>query len=315
MESQQPEHFISLPLVHKSEESARLPLVINVIAKYWGKDIAQEVTGQQTSSKGTLLIEGIELAESHGLVCYSYKGSMKDLKKRVDQGIPPIAIMPGIQGTVQHATIVAGYNNDERRIIVYVPEPDTVGAIPEMKFEQEWEQDDMTTIIIFPSDMKDIFKNDNLKFLESNRICFEAERLRQNGRTEDAIKKLRKATEIEDANAQAWCLLGGMYNEIGSDEAFAYYEMAIRLNPKYYLAYRGLGNYYLKKHEYLLADKYYTKAISINPIRFGPIYKNRAVARIQLGDNQAAKEDLAKYLEQVPVSEDRRSIEEAIAGL
>jgi regulator of sirC expression with transglutaminase-like and TPR domain len=39
------------------------------------------------------------------------------------------------------------------------------------------------------------------------------------------------------------------------------------------------------------------------------------VARIQLGNNQAAKEDLARYLEQVPVSEDRRSIEEAIAGL
>jgi tetratricopeptide (TPR) repeat protein len=315
LESQQPEHFISLPVVHKSEESARLPLVINVIAKYWGKDIIQETTREQASTKGTLLIEGIELAESQGFVCNFYKGSIKDLKKRVDQGIPPIVIMPGIQGTAQHATIVSGYNTDERRILIYVPEPDTVGAIPETKFEQDWEQDDMTVIIIVPSDMKNIFRNDNLTFLESNRICFEAERLRQTGKIEDAVRKLRIAAQTEQANAQVWSLLGGIYNEIGSDEALACYERAIKLNPKYYLAYRGLGNYYLKKSDYLLADKYYTKAISINPIRFGPIYKNRAVARIQLGDNRAAKEDLAKYLEQMPVSEDRKNVEEAIARL
>ena len=307
----QPEHFISLPLVSKSEESANLPLVVNVVAKYWGEDIAP----QKTDARFGAMIDGIELVEGRGFTSYLYKGSLKDLKKRVDQGIPPIVIMPGIQETVQHAMIVSGYNVDERRILTYVPEPDTVGAIPEAKFEQDWEQDDMTVIIIIPSDMKDLFKNEDLKFSKSNRICFEVERLRQQGKTNEAAEKLRKALEIDPDNAQVWCLIAGMYNESGSDEAIACYEKVIQLSPNYYLAYRGLGNYYLKKKEYSLAESYYSKAININPLRFGPIYKNRAVARLQLSNNSDAKEDLSKYLEQTPHAEDKKNIQDAISQL
>ncbi len=309
----QPEHFLSLPLVSKSEESAGLPLVINVVSKYWGEDIVLQAAAE---TKGTTaMIDGIMLAESRGFASYIYKSSIKDLKKRVDQGIPPIVIMPGIQGTVQHAMVVSGYNSEERRMLTYVPEPDTVGAIPEAKFEQDWEQDDMTAIIIVPSDMKDLLKNENLKFAKSNRICFEAEGLRQRSRMNDAIEKLRRATEIDADNAQAWCLLAGMYNETNSDQAVPCYERAIKLNPKYYLAYRGLGNYFLKKKDYSLAEAYYSKAIGINPARFGPIYKNRAIARMQVSNNQGAKEDLIRYLEQTPAAEDKESIKQAIAQL
>lgn len=311
MESQ-PEHFINLPLVSKNEESSRLPLVIDVVAKYWGEDISPEAA---TDSKGTAMIDGIVLAESRGFVSYIYKSSVKDLKKRIDQGIPPIVIMPGIQGTVQHAMVVSGYSVEERRMLTYVPEPDTVGAVPETKFEQDWEQDDMTSIVIIPSDMKDLVKNDNLKFKDSNRLCFEAEGMRQRGKANDAIEKIQRATEIDPDNAQSWCLLAGMYNEANSDQAVPCYERAIKLNPKYYLAYRGLGNYYLKKKDYSLAEAHYSKAIGINPTRFGPIYKNRAITRMQLGNNQGAKEDLIKYLEQTPAAEDRKNIEEAITQL
>jgi hypothetical protein len=307
----QPEHFISLPLVSKDEESGHLPLVINVVVKYWGEDIAPQ-TAASASERGDAMIHGIERAESWGFASYIYKSSLKDLKKRIDQGIPPIVIMPGIQGTVQHAMVVSGYNSEERRILTYIPEPDTVGAIPESKFDGDWEQDDMTAIVIIPSDMKDLLGNDNLKFSKSNRICFEAEGLRQEGKVNEAIESLRKATEIDSGNAQAWSLLGGIYNETNSNEAVSCYEKAIKLNTNYYLAYRGLGNYYLKKKDYSLAEVYYSKAININQFRFGPIYKNRAIARIQLGNNQAAREDLVKYLEQMPLAEDRKDIEEAL---
>jgi len=308
----QPEHFLSLPLVDKNEESDRLPLVINVVAKYWGEDISFQAAGE---SKGGSMIDGINLAESKGFASYIYKSSTKDLKKRIDQGIPPIVIMPGIHGTVQHAMIVSGYNVDERRMLTYVPEPDTVGAIPEAKFEQDWEQDDMTAIVIVPSDMKDLLKNENLKFRQSNRICFEAEGLRQRGKVNDSVDKLQKACDIDPDNAQAWCLLAGMYNETNSDQAISCYERAIKLNPRYYLAYRGMGNYYLKKKDYSLAEAYYSKATGINPARFGPIYKNRAIAKMQLGNNHGAKEDLQRYLEQMPLAKDRKSIEEAIVQL
>jgi hypothetical protein len=307
----QPEHFISLPLVSKNEDSADLPLVMNVVIKYWGEDISPPTSGA-ASDRGVMMIHGIELAETLGFSSYIYKGSMKDLKKRIDQGIPPMVIMPGIQATVQHAMVVSGYDSEERRILTYVPEPDTVGAIPEPKFEQDWEQDDMITIIMIPSDMKDLLKNENLKFARSNRMCFEAEGLRQQGNVNEAIESLQKAIEIDSDNAQAWSLLGGIYNETNSDKAVPCYENAIKLNPKYYLTYRGLGNYYLKRKNYSLAEVYYSKAIDINPSRFGPIYKNRAISRMQLGNNQDAKEDLVKYLEQMPAADDRKSIQEAL---
>ena len=307
----QPEHFISLPLVSKKEDSADLPLVMNVVIKYWGEDFSPPTSGA-AGDRGATMIHGIELGEALGFSSYIYKSSMKDLKKRIDQGIPPIVIMPGIQATVQHATVVSGYNSEERRILTYVPEPDTVGAIPELKFEQDWEQDDMIAIIMIPSDMKELLKNENLMFPKSNRICFEAEGLRQHGKVNEAIESLQKAIEIDSDNPQAWNLLGGIYNETNSDQAVPCYQNAIKLNSKYYLAYRGLGNYYLKMKDYSLAEAYYSNAININPSRFAPIYKNRAIARMQLGNNRGAKEDLVKYLEQMPAADDQKSIQEAL---
>jgi tetratricopeptide (TPR) repeat protein len=307
---------LTLPLVSKSEENSRLPLVINVVAKYWGEDlVAASGKADPVPQKGSILIQGIELAESRGFSTYIYKGSVKELKKRIDQGIPSVVIMPGIQGLVQHALIVCGYNDDERRILTYVPEPDTIGAIPESKFVEDWMQDEMTTIVMIPADMKDIMKNENLQFGQSNRLCFEAEGLRQKNDVDGAIVKLLTATNIDHENAQAWCLMGGMYNELGGDEAASCYQTAIRLNPRYYLAYRGLGNYYLKKQDHSMAETYYTKAITINPSRLGTIYKNRAIARLELGNKSGSKEDLTRYLELSPNADDRADIEQAISEI
>jgi len=310
----QPEHFISLPLVGKSEDTADLPLVVNVVLKYWGEDVSPSTPGPSVE-RGVTMIHGIELAERHGIESYIYKSSMSDLKKRVDQGIPPIVIMPGIMATVQHAMIVSGYNNEERRILTYVPEPDTVGAIPEQKFEHDWEQDDMNAIIMIPSHMKGLLKNEELRFAISNRLCFEAEGLRHYGKIDEAIERLQRAVNIDSDNSQAWVLLGGAYSESNSDKALLCYENALKLNPRSYLACRGLGNYYLKQKDYSLAEAHYSRAIDINTLRFAPIYKNRAVARMQIGDNKGAKDDLYKYLEQMPTAQDRMTIEEALREL
>jgi tetratricopeptide (TPR) repeat protein len=75
-----------------------------------------------------------------------------------------------------------------------------------------------------------------------------------------------------------------------------------------------LGNYYLKNEEFDVADKWYSRAIDINPVRFGPIYKNRALARLKSGKG-SVKEDLEKYLHYMPGATDRISIQEAINEL
>ena len=85
MQSQPEDHSITLPLVSKEEENICLPLVINVVSKYWGEEIqleeAMAVARKYPGMKGSIMMEGIELAEKHGFTTYIYRGSIKDLQK------------------------------------------------------------------------------------------------------------------------------------------------------------------------------------------------------------------------------------------
>lgn len=312
-------HTLELPLVREDEDNICLPLVISVVSRYWGEDIpineAKEIAKMYPKMKGTIMIEGVELAEKHGFKSFIYQGSLQDLKKRIDQGLPPIVILPGIQETVQHATVISGYDDSTNRVLTYFPEPDKIGAITYKQFTESWKQDDTITMMLVPNDMAKYVENDELIFTRSNRLCFIAEKLQAQGKREEAISMLTKARDEEPKNPRTWNLLGSLYNELGSEEAVRCYEQAIKLNPKYYLAHRGLGNYYLKKKDHSTAEKCYSKAIEINPLRFGPIYKNRAVARLELGNKQGAAGDFAQYLNQCPNAADRANVEEMIKQL
>ena len=319
MQSQPRYNSLTLPLVSPEEENICLPLVINVICKYWGEEQLLLETEQSVKKyigiKGSIMTEGVELAEKHGLKGYVYKGSIIDIKRKIDQGIPSIVILPGIHDTTQHANIICGYDPDESRILTYVPQPDTIGAIPERRFEQDWEQDDMVSIVLVPQDMNQIIEKENMQFKESNRICLEVEKLRHQGKVTEALEKISRAVKIDNNNAQAWCIMGSILNEQNSQEAVSCYQKSITSNPNYYLAYRGLGNYYLKNKDFHSAQVYYSKAIEINSARFGPIFKNRALARLQLGDKTGYKNDLLRYLELVPNATDSLNIQEALNQL
>jgi tetratricopeptide (TPR) repeat protein len=308
-------HTLSLPVVN--EENICLPLVVSAVSKYWGIELpmteAREIAKKYQEIKGSIMIEGVELAERHGLSSMILNSSLKQLQKNIDIGIPPIVIMPGIRDVVQHASLIVGYDEIEKTIFHYIPEPDKIGAIPEKKFEEQWAEDDRLMLLLVPSD---IFSEINVQSdnkEKSNRLCFNAEKLRIQGKYEEAALLLKKALEINKSNSTASCLLAGILNDMNSQDAVKYYKLSIELNPRCYLAYRGLGNYYLKRKDYATAEKYYTDAININPQRFAPIYKNRGLARLE--QNKEAKEDLEKYLEQMPEAKDKASIMQAIAEL
>ena len=78
------------------------------------------------------------------------------------------------------------------------------------------------------------------------------------------------------------------------------------------MAYRGLGNYYLKTKQYDKADSYYTSAIQINESRFGPIYKNRGIVKMSLNKTKEAKQDFENYLKYSPNAKDKNDILQAI---
>ncbi|WP_148687052.1 hypothetical protein [Candidatus Nitrosocosmicus hydrocola] len=313
-------HHISLPLVNKNEDTTVFPLVINVISRFWGEEPPNLEIDTRSRNygdyKGSILIEGLEIIEKRlKLSSVVYRGSINDLKKRLDQGLPVVVILPGISDTIQFATIVCGYDEDEKRIFTYIPEPDSFGAIPEDKFIEEWKQDDFLTILIYPEDVRDILKKDVFSFYQSNRAALEAERLKIMGKTEDAMRLIQETLDKypdADKNPQLLLMMAGMLNEKGDSKCTDYYGKIIELNPKYYLAYRGLGNYFLKKGDYSLSNKHYLEAVKISPTRYGPIYKNLGLTYIQLGDNLSAKEAFKQYLNQIPEAKDRKSILEFI---
>ena len=233
------------------------------------------------------------------------------MKKRIGQGIPLIVILPGINETIQFATIVTGYDPEEKRLITYVPEPDSFGAIPEEKFFSEWAQEDYLTMMIYPEDAKDILKNSSFKFEKTNRISLEVERLKIQGKTKEALELLTNTLNNivdEKDNPQLLLMMAGILNEQDDENCVELYEKIIKINPKFYLAHRGLGNYYLKRKNYLQSKQHYLDAIDISPSRYGPIYKNVGITYLNLGNETSAKESFREYLRRVPNAPDGKNI-------
>ena len=309
-------HTLEIPLVQ--EENICLPLVVSAVSKYWGIDLplkeATEIAKKYPRMKGSILIEGVELAERHGLSVIISNSSLKELKKMIDIGVPPIVILPGIKDVVQHASLVVGYDEIEKTIFHYIPEPEKIGAIPEKRFDEQWQEDDRLMLLLVPQDILSDVNTFDEKKTRSNRLCFDGEKLRLQGKTEEAITTLKNALEINKSNSTAMCLLAGILNDQNSSQALDYYKKTIELNSKYYLAYRGLGNYYLKAKDFENAEKYYTMAIEVDSSRFAPIYKNRGLARFEQ-KKSTAKEDFKMYIKQMPEANDKISIEQAISQM
>jgi tetratricopeptide (TPR) repeat protein len=308
------EHELLLPQV--TEENICLPLAVSAVSKYWNVNLpiseAKEIAKKYPNVRGSILIEGIELAERHGLGSLILHSTIPELKKIIDMGIPPIVILPGLYETVQHASVISGYDDSEKTIIHYIPQQDQIGAIPQKQFEKLWQEDGMLMILLAPPDVISTIRVENHSKEKSNRLCFVSERLNLQAKTDEAIKSLKEAITLDASNSTALCLLGGIYNEKNSQECLSFYEKSIQANKKCYLAYRGLGNYYLKSKQYEKADSYYTSAIQINESRFGPIYKNRGIAKMSQNKNKEARQDFENYLKYSPNAKDRNDILQAI---
>ena len=318
--SEEPEHELVLPPISDNDNIC-LPLSINAVAKYWNIDLpiseANEIASKYAGMNGSILIEGINLAERHGLSSLIMHSSIPELKQVIDMGIPPIVILPGLHDVVQHASNISGYDDKEKTSFHYVPEQKPseegiqVGVIPEKRFEKLWSEDGCLMILLGSSDILSSLKTDENK-TKSNRLCFESEKLSLQKQTKETTDSLEKAIELNPNNSTALCLLGGILNEQNNPECVSYYEKSLEKNENCYLAYRGLGNFYLKNQEFDKSEKNYTRAIEINESRFGPIYKNRGYVRQQQNKIDDAKQDYQNYIKFTPNAKDRGMIERAL---
>jgi tetratricopeptide (TPR) repeat protein len=315
-------HQLILPLVE--EENICLPLPINVVSKYWNVELsmeeALETVKQYKNFNGSILIEGIESAERQGLICKVVYSSLSELKKIIDIGIPPIVILPGIPEITQHASVISGYDDNEKTILHYIQKGNKdgqqqEGAIPQNIFDKEWSQDGKLLILLAPLDVLSSIKLENDSTNRSNRLCLLSERLNIQTNTSEALTSLKKALELDQNNPNTLYLLGTVLNEQNSSDCVEYYERSIKINNRFFLSYNGLGNYYLKSNHFDKAEFCYTKAIEINPKRSAKIYKNRAYLREKQKRNLEAKDDLKNYLKFLPKATDRGIIEQAIREL
>ena len=316
---EQEDHQLLLPLVE--DENICLPLPINAVSRYWNIELpmaeAIESAKKYSEFNGSIIIEGIELAERHGLSCKIVHSSLNELKKIIDAGIPPIVILPGIPEITQHASVITGYNEEEKTILHYIQKGNQEGeqqegAIPQDVFDREWSEEGRLLIIIAPVEtLSDIILENNSQD-KSNRLCFNSEKLNILKNSNDAITALKEAIELDFNNSTALHLYATMLNQQNSLECVSFYEKSLEINNKSYLTFNGLGNFYLKTNQFEKAENAYSKAIEINPKRSAKIYKNRAYLREKLNKNSDAKEDLKSYLKYFPKAPDRGIIEQAI---
>ena len=315
-------HELLLPLV--DDENICLPLPINVVSKYWNIDLpmaeAIESAKKYSGFDGSILIEGIEMAERHGLTCKIIHSSLSELKKFIDLGIPLIVILPGIPEITQHASVITGYDKQEKTILHYIQKGNQEGeqqegAIPQDIFEKEWSEEGKLLLILAPSDIIASINLENDSSDKSNRLCLVSEKQNILKNNSEALESLKQAIELDSNNSTALNLFGAMLNAQNSPECIKYYEQCLQINKNSYLTYNGMGNFYLKTGQFDKAENYYNKAIQINPKRSAKIYKNRAYLREKQNKNSGAKDDLKNYLKYYPKASDRGIIEQAIREL
>jgi len=316
---EQEDHQLLLPLVE--EENICLPLPINVVSRYWNVELpmaeAIESAKKYSDFNGSIIIEGLDLAERHGLSCKVIHSSLIELKKIIDSGIPPIVILPGIPEITQHASVITGYSEEEKTILHYVQKGNQEGeqqegAIPQDIFDREWSEEGRLLIIIAPSDTLSNVTLENDSQDKSNRLCFNSEKQNILKNPAEALQSLKESIELDSGNSTALHLYGAMLNQQNSTECVLFYEKSLKINDRSYLTFNGLGNFYLKTNQFEKAENSYSKAIEINPKRSAKIYKNRAYLREKLNKNSDAKEDLKSYLKYFPKAPDRGIIEQAI---
>ena len=306
------ESELVLPMV--TEENACLPLSVNAVARYWNVDIPipSEAAKRYPAEAGSVLIEGIELAEAHGLAVHMTNTDIPGLVRAIDAGVPPIVVLPGVGGVTHHLSVISGYADDA--VIHYIPKSSEEGiyqgAIPRAVFDQKWSQEGRVAVMVAPPGT--IQGHHDSKSL---RLCMEAERAATLGMGLRAETLLREAISEDASNMTAWLLLAGMQNERNQDECVDSYTECLRLNASCYLAYRGLGNHYLKRDDRARAEESYTNAIRIDPDRSGSTYKNRAYVREKGGMYREAADDLSEYVRLSPGAPDRGAMERAIGEL
>lgn len=128
------------------------PAALAGVLNYWGVDVSpQEITEKifSESARGTLNIDMVIYAQSKGMQARYYRGGIEDIKKKISEGFPMIALVDFgfMVYQVNHFMVVIGF--DERGVIVNSGK-DQGQLIPWKDFEKAWGKTHFWTLFITP---------------------------------------------------------------------------------------------------------------------------------------------------------------------
>lgn len=132
------------------------PAALAMLAQFWGVDVdPAEIAGEiyLPSVRGTLNVDLAEYAERFGFWVRSYRGSIEDLKRKVDAGVPVIVLarLPGLFRRPNHYFMVIGYE-DRRRVFVVHSGTRADQVLPQPMLDGWWAANRRWALIVCPPD-------------------------------------------------------------------------------------------------------------------------------------------------------------------
>jgi tetratricopeptide (TPR) repeat protein len=132
-------------------------------------------------------------------------------------------------------------------------------------------------------------------------LFFEAVRLEERGKTQEAMAHYEAILAIDSAHAPASINLGTIqYNQRRFIDAEALYRRATEADPKYALAFFDLGNVLDELQRLPEAIAAYTTAIRLVP-HYGDAHYNVALAYERIGDRRSALRHWTTYIKLDPI--------------
>ena len=126
------------------------PASLSGILNYWGIAVTPDEVARaifSESTRGTLTIDMVIYAQQKGLSAEQYKGSLEDLKQKIDSGYPVVVLVDygGILYQLNHFMVIIGYN--EYGIFANSGK-DREKFIPKEDFMKSWEKTNFWTLRI-----------------------------------------------------------------------------------------------------------------------------------------------------------------------
>lgn len=132
-------------------------------------------------------------------------------------------------------------------------------------------------------------------------LFFEAVRLEERGKTQEAVEHYENILNLDDCHAPACINLGTIqYNQRRYIEAENLYRRATAADPKYALAFFDLGNVLDELQRLPEAIEAYSTAIRLVP-HYGDAHYNVALAYERTGDRRAALRHWTTYIKLDPI--------------